>query len=92
MAKVKNFETCKVVGDWFFTNSTVDQYRRLSFLCPCGCGSLAGIRVRNDGKQDEKAWGWNLNEDKPTVTPSIRINDEEWHGHLVDGVFISCKN
>lgn len=89
MAKVNNYEECKKVGDWFFTPA-VEGVRRLSFLCPCGCGSLAGIKVRDDGTQADHAWGWNRDEEKPTCTPSIAINGNEWHGYLTDGIFKSC--
>jgi hypothetical protein len=61
---------------------------RLHFLCPCGCGSLAGITVSG-----EYPWQWNGDLEKPTATPSILINKDSgcaWHGHLTDGVFKSC--
>jgi len=48
------------------------------------------------------AWGWNGNEERPTVTPSIKqqkvvghdakglpILEEAWHGNLVDGNFVT---
>jgi len=37
-----------------------------------------------------KAWQWDGNEDNPTVTPSININNGHWHGYLTGGVFRSC--
>jgi Family of unknown function (DUF6527) len=91
--KVKNFDECKNTGDWYFTDADADPsrpHRRLSFLCPCGCGMLAGIRVRNDGANDGQAWGWNKDEDNPTCEPSININDNHWHGYLTNGIFKSC--
>ncbi len=88
--KVKNFDELKNVGDWFFTEEHgMNDARRLSFLCPCGCGSLAGIRVRNDGVNDGKCWGWNKDEDKPTTAPSIDVIGH-WHGYLTDDVFVKC--
>jgi hypothetical protein len=89
--RVANFDACESPGDFFLTESNPHDsgMRRLSFLCPCGGGHLAGVRIRADGQNDGQAWGWNKNEDKPTVTPSIAVN-QCWHGYLTDGVFKSC--
>lgn len=88
------FEECKAPGDFYFTEAGEGPYRRLSFLCPCGCGVLAGVRVRPDGQNDGQAWGWNQNEEVPTATPSINIlngpNSSHWHGYLTDGEFSQC--
>lgn len=87
-----DFDACQEPGDFYLTppNEHDGGARRLSFLCPCGYASLCGIRVRDDGQNRDGAWGWNLDEEKPTCTPSIRINGEHWHGYLTDGVFRSC--
>ncbi len=91
MGKVNNFDECKQTGDWYFTDASAEShYRRLSFLCPCGCGMLAGVRVRADGQNDGVSWGWNQSEEKPTTSPSIDINSGHWHGYLVNGVFQKC--
>ena len=90
---VADFDACKAPGDFFLTapNSAENGMRRLSFLCPCGCGSLAGIRVRDDGQNIDGAWGWDRNEDVPTCAPSIQIfGGCNWHGYLKAGVFESC--
>ena len=90
---VENFDACKNPGDFFFTppNPAEAGARRLSFLCPCGCGDLCGVRVRDDGLNKDGSWGWNLSEECPTVSPSIRIiGGCNWHGHLVAGVFRPC--
>ena len=88
---VADFDACKNPGDFFLTppNPAEGGARRLSFICPCGCGALAGIRVRDDGQQLGGAWAWNRDEDKPTCTPSIDIKSC-WHGHLTAGEFIPC--
>lgn len=94
--RVPDFDACKNPGDFFITASdAVDSgARRLSFLCPCGCGDLCGIRIREDGQHANACWGWDRNEDQPTCTPSIRIGgsqgSEHWHGYLTKGEFISC--
>jgi len=92
--RVENFDACEKAGDFFLTPVCAEDRnsRRLSFLCPCGCGMLAGIRVRDDGEHRDGAWGWNRDEEKPTTTPSILIDpsSNHWHGYLTDGVFVPC--
>lgn len=89
---VANYDACKEPGDFYFSppNPAENGMRLLSFLCPCGCGELCGIRVRDDGQNIDGAWGWNKDEEKPTTTPSIAINQNHWHGYLKNGVFESC--
>ncbi len=90
--RVADFEHCERAGDFYIMppSDAEGGMMRLSFLCPCGCGDLCGIRIRSDGVQDGKAWGWNLDREKPTTTPSIAVNGNHWHGYLTDGVFRSC--
>ena len=90
--RVADYGACEQVGDFFITekNEHEEGCRRLSFLCPCGCGDLCGIRIRDDGAHTGGAWGWNRDEEKPTCTPSININNGHWHGYLTDGEFRSC--
>lgn len=95
--RVANFGECSNPGDFYITEPSDHDFgaRRLSFLCPCGCGDLCGIRIRDDGQNIDGAWGWNKDVDKPTTTPSIRISgktpsEEHWHGYLTDGVFKQC--
>jgi hypothetical protein len=96
--RVADFDHCKNPGDFFLTPAA-DGRRRLSFMCPCGCGVIAGIVVRIDGQHDTPAWGWNLDEDLPTTTPSIDIKEidsegkhvgSHWHGYLTKGEFVPC--
>jgi len=62
----------------------------ITFLCPCGCGAIGGIRFNQFGRPGS-AWTWDGNKDKPTCTPSIqRTEGCRWHGHLIDGVFVPC--
>lgn len=39
-------------------------------------------------------WGWNGDENSPTLTPSVRVRDsspvELWHGFIVDGELRPC--
>ncbi len=93
---VANFDAAKNPGDYFITppNPAEGGMRRLSFLCPCGCGELCGIRIHDDGQQVDGVWAWNLDADKPTCTPSIDVKDgkggSHWHGYLTAGQFIEC--
>ncbi len=91
--RVADFDACKQAGDFYITkpNPAEGDMRRISFLCPCGCGDLCGVRVRNDGQRDdEQAWAWDKNEEHPTVSPSININNGHWHGYLIFGIFKKC--
>lgn len=90
--RVADYDHCKSAGDYYITEPNPHEggMRRLSFLCPCGCGDLCGIKIRDDGRNVGGAWGWNGNWDSPTATPSIRVGPgEHWHGYLTDGVFKS---
>jgi len=89
---VEDYEHAENPGDYFVTqpNKHEGGARRLSFLCPCGCHLLCGIKIRDDGQNIDGAWGWNRDENKPTCTPSIDINRGHWHGYLTDGEFRSC--
>lgn len=68
------------------------QDRRIAallFVCPCGCGNLSAVTVRQ-GFDGGKHWKWNGNVHKPTLTPSIQQTGPcKWHGFLTDGVFVS---
>jgi hypothetical protein len=88
---VADFDACTIPGDFFLSPSAKGE-RRLSFFCPCGCGALAGIRVRDDGLETARTWAWNRNEEKPTCTPSIRIDTNHWHGYLTNGEFIRTRS
>lgn len=90
--RVADYDNANNPGDYFITepNERDGNMRMLHFLCPCGCCALCGIRIRDDGQNIEGAWGWNVDWDKPTTTPSININHGHWHGYLTDGVFRSC--
>lgn len=50
----------------------------------------------NPPPKERPRWTWNGNEQRPTLTPSIRHSSIEhgdyWHGFLTDGVLVGCKN
>lgn len=86
------YDYCTDPGDFYFVKGAVTH--RLGFLCPCGCGMLGGITVRADGVQSTDAWGWDKDEQAPTIVPSINLMDgpgqSHWHGYLTRGVFTAC--
>jgi len=45
--------------------------------------------VRRGAPGGDRVWGWDGNEDKPTLTPSI-YHVGVWHGYLRAGRLISC--
>ena len=96
--RVADYDHCIEPGDFYFSppNKAEGGTRRLSFRCPCGCGDLCGVKVNDDGSTANGAWSWNKDEEKPTVRPSIAIQNcrpnsgDHWHGFLTDGVFQKC--
>lgn len=88
---VADFEDLKAPGDLLWRGSKPgEKPTRAVFLCPCGCEALLGFVVAGDSTQ-HPVWQWNGNEQKPTVTPSIRfLSGCQWHGFLTDGVFKTC--
>lgn len=67
---------------------------RMWYVCPCGCGSVGGLRVYRAGTpapqpKEEPTWGWNGDEQRPTLAPSINHVDH-WHGYLRDGMFVNA--
>ena len=61
----------------------------LTFVCPCGCGSVGAVTVR--AGYGDKCCLWNGDEVRPTLTPSIlKTSPCAWHGFLIDGVFRSA--
>lgn len=47
------------------------------------------ITVHRGSSDGVRVWGWDGNEESPTLTPSIH-DLGNWHGHLVNGVLKSC--
>lgn len=89
--RVKDFDDLNNPGEFLWSlGSDKSTPSRMLFVCPCGCGSHAGIAVKAESSGGP-VWSWNGDLDHPTVTPSIRKLDGcEWHGFLTDGKFKSC--
>ena len=58
----------------------------LGFTCPCGCGTQISIPISG-----ERGWQLRDGSEGLTLHPSVRRMDKcNWHGHLVNGVWIPC--
>lgn len=47
------------------------------------------IQVKRGAPGGNRVWGWDGNEDRPTITPSIH-HVGVWHGYLTAGRLVSC--
>ncbi len=87
--------TIQQPGDfcWDFDHERLGGKRedKLHFLYLCLPGETrwSPIQVQNGPTGGDRIWGWDGNEEKPTVTPSIHCVGH-WHGHLNNGFLKSC--
>lgn len=65
-----------------------DGTRHLYIVLP-GDESPTAIRVVKGPPGGERVWGWDGNEDYPTLWPSIHWLGH-WHGFLTAGRLVSC--
>jgi hypothetical protein len=71
-------------AEWI--NGTDGAVAGLTFVCPCGCGNVGHVPVREG--YGGHVWKWNGDRKEPTLTPSIqRTSGCKWHGFLNDGLF-----
>ena len=71
-------------GD-FTWHATDNGWRYLEFLCPRGCWHMVPVAGH------PQSWAWNGNEDKPTLTPSLKDMGEcGWHGFITEGSLTTC--
>jgi hypothetical protein len=78
---------------WDFYENDRNADGSLNFVCPCGCGDVDFIIVvRPRGEGYYRAWKWDGNREKPTITSSIlrRGSKCQWHGYLTNGEFVNC--
>jgi hypothetical protein len=54
-----------------------------------GESSWSAIQVQKGGTGGPRVWGWDGNEDQPTLTPSILVHGV-WHGYCRAGQLVSC--
>lgn len=74
-------------GD-FSWSEEIDGHRTL-YVCLPSDTRMDAIRVQRGNPGGPRVWGWDGNEDKPTLTPSIDWPGH-WHGHLNAGRLESC--
>lgn len=49
-----------------------------------GQSDWGAIRVKRGAPGGDRVWGWDGNEEMPTITPSI-WHKGVWHGHMIQG-------
>lgn len=63
---------------------------RYLYICMPGDNTTTALRCwQGPDRGIEREWGWDGNEDKPTLTPSL-LNPGQWHGYLTAGRLVSC--
>ena len=81
----RKVEEITQVGDFGF-----DEPREHIYVWIPGTTGPDAIRICREGDRGEfRVWGWDGNEDKPTLMPSIHVPGV-WHGYLRNGVLVSC--
>lgn len=71
-------------GDFCF-----DEKRTYIYVWLPGISGPNAIRIQKGESPARRVWGWDGNEEKPTLTPSINAPGE-WHGYLRAGQLESC--
>lgn len=79
---------------WDFDNEEVFGKTRSSashfiYICLPGTKRMCAIEVKRGAPGGHRVWGWDGNEDSPTLTPSIHAVGN-WHGYLTAGILKSC--
>lgn len=94
--RCQGFEDAQEHGPGAFFWMVEDDRRTMVFHLPGEEGPRA-IQVRPGQGDGNGIWGWDGNEDAPTLQPSILAWDrnqgervEVWHGYLTAGRFVSC--
>ncbi len=68
-------------------------YHYMHYNCPCGCGSAGAVPVKLQDEPDPGRppfWIWNGNEERPTLTPSMRrMSGCKSHVNLTDGAWFA---
>lgn len=75
-------------GSFFFDISETGQ-KRLWFVLPNGESGVINIRPVVAGQEAHPSWGFDGNEDKPSLLPSVHCVGR-WHGWFRTGRMESC--
>jgi hypothetical protein len=90
MRRVNSEEKCDQVGDfaWKITEGNV---RHLVFLIPRSPNNylFQCLPVRQGPNEAGRCWGWDGNEDAPTLTPSVHTIGH-WHGWVRAGELVEA--
>jgi len=70
-------------GDFCFD----DTFTHIYIWLP-GMSGPDAIPIQKGPAGGPRVWGWDGNEEKPTLTPSIHAPDQ-WHGYLRAGKLVS---
>ena len=89
MRRVAGFDEIERAGD-FYWNLRIKGVRRLVFTEPALEGhEVVSIPVaRGDGGRGAH-WGWDGNEERPTLKPSVHTFGV-WHGWIRDGKLVEA--
>lgn len=68
---------------------SAERNERYLYLHLPGDTTWCAIRVQRGQPGGQRVWGWDGDEDKPTLTPSIHCPGL-WHGFLRAGRLVSC--
>jgi hypothetical protein len=77
-------EGMKGPGDFCFDHDFTHIYVWLP-----GVSGPDAIQIQRGKPGGHRVWGWDGNEDKPTLTPSINATGQ-WHGWMRAGRLESC--
>lgn len=81
MALVKDWDELRddVAGDWYFT----PDGKHIVLKIGTTHGNVLIIPINNS--DETPSWHWDGSRESPTLTPSIRVLPNGWHGYLRAG-------
>ena len=71
-------------GDFKFSDA-----RDYLYIILLGRNAPDALRVQSGEQGGARIWGWDGDEERPTLQPSIH-DIGHWHGFLTAGVLVSC--
>jgi hypothetical protein len=83
--KVAGFDQMEKPGDFYFDPR--DDHEGIVIILPGQ--TFVHLAVNRGAPAGARVWGWDGNEEKPTITPSIHAL-EHWHGYMTQGRLVSC--
>lgn len=86
--KVSDYEAMERPGDFYFAPVQGIEWETALHINLPG-GAFICIGVKRGGPGGPRVWGWDGNEEQPTLEPSINCVDR-WHGFLRAGRLESC--